>query len=222
MADGEEEGQRKADIPEVDDSAHSHTKVVATIGPGSEDLIADLVDAGMSVARLNFSHGTPEEHRRRVSKIREIAGAKMTSIGILADIPGPKVRLGCFEQGKAYLRRGDRVTVRAGSGIAAQGEVLIDFDGFLQAVRPGQRIFLGDGQVELIVESTAEDSLGARVRRGGALADRRGVHMPDSEIRYALPTDEDRELLVLARELGIDMVGVSFVSRASELREVRR
>ncbi len=199
----------------------SHTKVVATIGPASEDRIDELLDAGMSVARLNFSHGTPEEHRRRVEKLRAIADAKMVSLGILVDIPGPKVRLGCFPDGRVSLKRGDIVRVRQGSGVAEAGEVRVDYEGFLESVRSGHRIFLGDGQVELVTKENDGESRVARVGRGGIGGDGRGVHMPDSDIRYELPTAEDRELLKLARELGVDMVGVSFVSRAAELREVR-
>lgn len=206
---------------EEEPSTLAHTKVVATIGPASEDRIGELIDAGLSVARINFSHGTHEEHARRIERIREVSSARMRPIGILADIPGPKMRLGKFEGGHARLRRGDRVVVRQGAGVAREGEVHLNFEGFLEAVAPGHRIILADGLVELVVERVVGDSIETRCRRGGALADRKGVHLPDSPIEYELPTEEDRRHIEFAREHGVDMLGISFVSRASELRAVK-
>lgn len=126
-----------------------HTKIVATIGPASEGRIGELIEAGMNVARLNFSHGSLDEHRERIERIRAEAHARMTAVGILADLQGPKMRLGHFEGGKLELEEGQRVRIREGGGISQPDEVLFNFGGFLDRVEPGHRLLLADGQVEL-------------------------------------------------------------------------
>ncbi len=205
----------------ADGTVRSHTKIVATIGPASEGRIHELIDAGMSVARINFSHGTPEDHRRRVEKVRAASQAAGLPIGILVDIQGPKLRLGLFAGGKLRLRRGDRVRLVEGGGLAEQGEIPFHFPGFFETLEPGHRVFLADGAVELVIEDSSGTALLATVRRGGVIGDRKGVHLPDTPLSLKVPTQQDLVDLGLARELGVDMVGVSFVARAEELRVVR-
>lgn len=197
------------------------TKIVATIGPASEDRIGELIDAGMGVARLNFSHGTLDEHRRRIEIIRREARARMTAIGILADLQGPKMRLGRFEGGQRSLGEGETVRVREGGGISAEGEVNFDFGGFLHRVQPGHRMLLADGQVELETISVESDNVLGRVTRAGDVADRKGVHLPDSDIVYSLPTPADREHIEFCNEVGVDLLGISFVGEPGELHEIR-
>jgi pyruvate kinase len=201
--------------------AGAHTKIIATIGPASEDRVPELIRAGLSVARINFSHGAHEDARRRIGKVRGAAEAARTAVGILVDIQGPKLRMGCFAGGRRHLCAGETVTVRRGSGVAPPGEILFDFGGFLDAVRPGHRLLLADGQACLEALSVGADALQAKVRLEGEVGDRKGVHFPDSRIGYELPTAKDREDVAFARELGVDMIGVSFVSRAEEVRAVR-
>jgi pyruvate kinase len=199
----------------------AHTKIVATIGPASEERIGELIDAGMSVARINLSHGSDEDFLRRVKKIRAVADERMISIGILTDIQGPKMRMGNFENKRRELDVGDIVRLREGRGMAQLDEVIFEFTGFQGAVHPGHRVLLADGQVELVVEEAKADAIIGRVTRGGWLGDRKGVHFPDSSVHYELPTEEDKQDLNLAREAGVDMIGISFVSKASEIRAVR-
>ncbi len=198
-----------------------HTKIVATIGPASEHRIGELIEAGMNVARINFSHGSLEEQRVRIERIRAEAHARMTAVGILADLQGPKMRLAGVEGGSRELLEGQTVQVRQGTGIAPEGQVLFNFGGFMERVEPGHRLLLADGQVELEATSKAEDCLEAVVIKPGVIADRKGVHLPDSDIEYELPTDEDREHIEFCNEVGVDLLGISFVGRASELREIR-
>jgi pyruvate kinase len=199
----------------------AHTKVVATVGPASEDRIGELIEAGMSVARINFSHGSEADFLRRVQKIRREADARVTAVGILTDIQGPKMRLARFEGGMRDLENGEVVRVRRGNGVSASGEVLFDFGGFAEALAPGHRIVLADGQVELVTRSVEAESVVASVTRAGEVGDRKGVHFPDSAIAYELPTEQDKKHLALATEAGVDMIGVSFVSRPEEIRAVR-
>ena len=197
------------------------TKIVATIGPASEDRLGELIDAGLSVARLNFSHGTPDEHRRRMAMIKAASAHKMTPIAVLADLPGPKMRTGMFPDGKIMLKEGDVVRVKPGQAVAEPGEVYVGVDDLLEAVDVGHRISLADGQVLLVANSKDSEAITATCVRAGPVGNRKGVHLPDSDVNYDLPTDEDRELIKLARELGVDMLGVSFVGHASELEEIR-
>ncbi|MEY2786435.1 MAG: hypothetical protein RL277_2647 [Planctomycetota bacterium] len=211
---------QRAGMPRMP-AAHAHTKIVATIGPASEDRIGELIDAGMSVARINFSHGSEEDFLRRVQKIRREADNRMRAIGILADIQGPKMRMSRFEGGKRELERGMRLTLREAKGTAPAGEVWFEFGGFLEAVRPGHRVLLADGKVELSVLTVGADSLQGEVTQDGVIKDRQGVHFPDSRISYELPTAEDRRNLQLATQAGIDMIGISFVAKPEEIDVVR-
>ncbi|MEZ6004121.1 MAG: pyruvate kinase [Planctomycetota bacterium] len=208
-------------LPQEAGAGRTLTKVVATIGPASEDRVGELMDVGLSVARLNFSHGTAEDHRRRVQKIRAAAQERLTAVGILADLPGPKIRTGSFAQGSIDLVVGEKVRLRAGDGQAIAGEVLINVPNLVDHVHPGHRIFLNDGQIELVCEDRYGETVVGRVRRPGKVGTRKGVHLPDSDVAYDLPTDEDRALIELGNELGVDYYGISFVGHASEVREIR-
>lgn len=201
---------------------HAHTKIVATIGPASEGRIGELFDAGLSVARLNFSHGEHEEHRRRAELIRSIAKERGIAVGILGDIQGPKLRLAHFEGGKLELSRGDTLRLCEGGGMAGPGEALFNFDGFHKAVSVGHRIFLADGVVELRVLRHGGDYLEAKVVNGGMIGDRKGVALPDSTLGVELPTPKDKDDLALARELGFEFIGASFVCDAADVRAVKR
>ena len=200
----------------------AHTKIIATIGPASEDRLEELIRAGMSVARLNFSHGTKEDHARRVEKIRAMARDLKTPVGILADLPGPKMRTADFPGGSVVLVEDQVVKVRRGKGVAAEGEVLVDVKNLTVAVQPGHRILIADGLVELVAIEGDKDGVTARVRRPGKVSNHKGVHLPDSEVDYDLPTDEDKDLIAFAVEQGIDMLGISFVGHASEVEAIRK
>jgi pyruvate kinase len=203
------------------DAQHAATKIVATIGPASEDKLGEMIEAGMSVARLNFSHGTPEDHGRRVAKIREAAARSRTAIGILADIQGPKMRLGSFPDGPRRLALNEEVRLVEGALPREKGDVPLNVEGFISGTHPGCRIFLADAAVELLVARVERDAAFARVTRGGVINDKKGVHLPDSELAIELPTAQDRVQIELARALGIDMLGISFVSRAEEIVRIR-
>ena len=198
-----------------------HTKIVATIGPASEGRLGELIEAGMNVARLNFSHGSLDEHRERIQRIRAEAHARMAPVGILADLQGPKMRMGRVEGGKRHLEEGAEVSIRSGGGVSGPGEVFFDFGGYIDRVHPGHRVLLADGQVELETLSVEGETIRAVVTRAGDIADRKGVHLPDSDIEYELPTEEDRRHIEFCNEMGIELLGLSFVGRADELHEIR-
>jgi pyruvate kinase len=203
------------------EGGRSATKIVATIGPASEDRLPELIEAGLSVARINFSHGESEDHRRRIEKVRQAAAACDFAVGILADIQGPKLRLGRVHGGRLELAVGQLVRLIEKEVGTAEDELPFNFPGFAGSVKPRDRIFLADAALELVVDSVEGDVAVARVRRGGEVTDRKGVHLPDSNLEFDLPTEQDREHIALARELGVDMLGISFVSRAEEIERIR-
>jgi pyruvate kinase len=198
-----------------------YTKIVATIGPESEDIVGELIDEGLAIARLNFSHGTREDHVRRAEKIRKAAQERMIPIAILADLPGPKMRTGRFQGGSIELIEDEIVRLRSGSGEALAGEILVDVEGLHLAMKTGHRVFLADGLVEVVAEDIYGEVVQCRVRRAGVVGNRKGVHLPDSDVSYELPTEEDRGLIAFAVELGIDFLGISFVGHASEVETIR-
>jgi len=204
------------------DGRLARTKVVATIGPASEDCIGELLEAGLRVARINFSHGEADEHRRRVQRIREEAAARQVAVGILADIQGPKLRLGLFEGGTKRLQVGEELELAEGDGVAAEGQVLMNFNGFLSTVQVGHRVYLADGQVEVEVAEVTPTSARGTVVRGGWIGDRKGVHLPDTDLAIPMPTPKDVADIALARSMEVDMIGISFVGSAADLRTVRK
>ena len=203
------------------DVHHAATKIVATIGPASENRVEELIEAGMSVARINFSHGDEADHRRRVAKVREAAAKKRVAVGILADIQGPKMRLGCLAAGPRKLNLGDEVRLIEGERAEDPDEVPVNIAGFQRCMVAGNRILLADAAAELVVTRVESDAVFARVRRAGTISDRKGVHLPDSQLMLELPTEQDRVHIDLARELGLDILGISFVSRAEEIERIR-
>jgi pyruvate kinase len=205
----------------VRDDVRAATKIVATIGPASEDRVGELIDAGLSVARINFSHGVDDDHRRRVAKVRAAAVARRVPVGILADLQGPKLRLGRLANGPRRLELGEDVVLVEGDR-ASEGLVPCAIPGVIAALRTGHRVLLCDAAVELAVTSIEGPRAHARVVRPGDISDRKGVHLPDSALELEFPTDQDRAHIALARELGIDMLGLSFVSQKSEIERVRQ
>ena len=201
--------------------ARPSTKIVATIGPASEDRLVQLIEAGMAVARINFSHGNDEDHRRRVETARTAARLTGIPIGIRADIQGPKRRLGKLAGGERRLERGDDVRLFEGDASTEADLLPFNFPGFKGSLKPGDRVLLADGVVELVTQSVEGDIVRARVRRPGPIADRKGVHLPDSYLSQELPTPQDRRHIALAQELGVDFLGISFVSRAEDLERIR-
>lgn len=196
-------------------------KIVCTMGPAvdSLDALRSLVEAGMDVARLNFSHGTAEEHRRRVEQIRAVSLELKKPIAILQDLCGPKIRTG-FE-GPSLVEAGATVSLVEGSSGSAD-TIAIDYQGLTEDVRPGDRILLGDGQVELEVVLIREFRVETRVLHGGAVRSRMGVNLPSKRVRLSALTDKDRRDLEVGLDIGVDLVALSFVRHADDIRELRQ
>ena len=198
------------------------TKIVCTLGPATDsaDGIAALIEAGMDVVRLNFSHGEREEHRRTIRRVREVSRRTGREIGILQDLAGPKIRLGELPDEGVDLKAGQHVNL-APDHLAATGVLPVSYPHLLEDVSTGEPILLADGLVELEVERAEADHLVCRVVNGGHLTSRKGVNLPQANLRVAAFTDKDREDLEVGLAEGVDFVALSFVRHERDLEPVR-
>jgi pyruvate kinase len=198
-------------------------QIVCTIGPASRDpeTLARLVDAGMRVARINFAHGSPEQHRETVDRLRAVSAERGRPVAILQDLAGPKLRLGHLEGERVQLAADQGVTILCGAAKGGPGELPLPDPYFASEVRPGTRVWLGDGIVELEVLEVEGSEIHCRVVVGGEIASGKGVNAPGGSARPLLDA-KDRADLRLGAELGVDLVGVSYVRGADDLVLVRR
>jgi pyruvate kinase len=195
------------------------TKIIATIGPASDAdaTLRDLVRAGMDVARLSLAHGTHADAAERLSAVRRIAAEEGRPVGILVDLPGPKVRAASFGEEAVAIVENSTVELRIGNGSSTADAFEVDYAGLLDDVEPGDRLSIGDGRVILEVLDCSADLLEARVMHGGLLTGRPGVHVPSDRLSLGAPTEEDLSALERFLELDIDMVALSFVKSADDL-----
>jgi len=199
-------------------------KIVCTIGPASDppEVLGDLIDAGMNVARLNFSHGTHEEHEERLARIRAVASEKGKQVAILQDLCGPKIRSGRFRGGKCPLEDGSDVALVEASSepgaLAADGELPISYEGLAEDLRVGDPVLIDDGRIVLEVVDNAGGKVIARVVQGGSLRDRVGVHLPSERLRVETLTDKDKHDLSFGLSHDVDYLALSFVRAAADVR----
>ena len=199
------------------------TKIVATIGPASEspEMIERLLRAGLSVARLNFSHGDFASHGERITRIRAAEKATGRRVAIMADLPGPKMRLGKIEPEPIQLVLGDAFTLTSDDIVGNPQRVSMSFTRLPQVVKPGDRLFLNDGLVQLIVERVAGRDVHCRIAVGGELRSRKGLNLPGIDLGISAFTDHDRTCLEFALQHGVDAVSQSFVETAADIEAVR-
>ncbi len=198
-------------------------RIVCTIGPSSSDkkTLRGLVRAGMNVARLNFSHGSHEEHRRYIDAIRAVSRETGAPVGILQDLQGIKIRISEVDGGAIELRAGDHIALRPGSGVSSREEIQINYPPLLRDLKRGHRVLLDDGLMELRVTGKRGGALKAVVREGGVLRSKKGVNLPDTRISLSPFTEKDRDDLMFGLRAGVDMVAISYVLRASDIRKIR-
>lgn len=203
-------------------------KIVATIGPACHDkqTLMQLALSGMDVARLNFSHGTHEEHAERIRTIREIANELKRPITILQDLRGPKLRVADIPSGPILLTAGDTVVLSSQKPAAVAGSagtvfIPMDVPDLESAVNIGSRILMDDGKLELTVLDVTPDSVEARVVIGGPISSHKGVNLPDAHLAFPGFTEKDQADLAFGIEQGVDMVAISFVRNANDIRVVQ-
>ena len=200
------------------------TKIVCTIGPASESpgVMEKMILAGMDVARLNFSHGDFGDHRSRIGNLRTAARSAGRRLAIMADLPGPKMRIGRLAREPVELKPGDDFVLTTGDIVGDSGRASVTFQRLPQVVRSGDTLFLNDGIIQLEVSSVREDEVVCRVVVGGELRSRKGLNLPGIDLGISAFTERDRECLKFAAEAGIDAVSQSFVETGSDVRAVRR
>ncbi|MEN3358875.1 MAG: pyruvate kinase [Mycobacteriales bacterium] len=198
-------------------------KIVCTLGPATStaDQVGALVDAGMDMARLNFSHGTREDHRRTYRLVREASDRSGHCVGLLADLQGPKIRLGRFAGGSVVWRAGDRVTITTEPVLGTHDRVGTTFALLPAAVRPGERLLVDDGNIALVVISVTQTDVCCDVIEGGAVSDHKGLSLPGSAISVPALSDKDAEDLRFALSLRVDMIALSFVRTPHDLKPVQ-
>ncbi|MBW4649451.1 MAG: pyruvate kinase [Kastovskya adunca ATA6-11-RM4] len=201
------------------------TKIVATIGPATShpDILKALIEAGATTLRLNFSHGTHEDHQRSIRLIRQTAFELNQPVGILQDLQGPKIRLGRFETGAIILTKGDRFTLTSQPVVGTQTISSVTYEPLADEVPPGAIILLDDGKVEMLVEEVDKQKreLRCRVVVGGTLSNNKGVNFPGIYLSIKALTDKDRRDLMFGLDQGVDWVALSFVRNPQDMLEIK-
>jgi len=203
------------------------TKIVATIGPASRDLetLKRLLEAGMDVARFNFSHGDRDLHAENAARVRAASDAVGKPVAILQDLPGPKLRIGAIKDDLAELKPGERLVLVCGSTEPGDGERMsVSWPGLADAVDPQDVIYLSDGAIRLRVDSVraGDGEIETLVEVGGSVASRQGLNIPGSTRGLAAVPEEDLDMLRFGERLGVDVVALSFVRTAEDIETVRR
>jgi pyruvate kinase len=201
----------------------SQTKIVATLGPASSDpeKLAELIQAGVDVFRINTAHGTREDHQAAVDKVREASRKANCPIGILLDLAGPKIRLSELPGGSVTCKPGDMLTFVRGTSPSQPGELTSIYQSLVDELHPGDRVMLADGAVELCVETNTADSATCRVVQGGTFRSRQGINLPG--VKLGVPTlgETDRNNARWAAAAGVDYLGLSFVRKPEDVLDLK-
>ena len=202
-----------------------HTKIIATIGPASrsDEIIEQLIDAGVDVCRLNFSHGTHEAHEETFRKIRAAAARATKVVSILQDLSGPKIRTGRLKGGRPIeLKDGQTIRIVAGDGEGDDERIYTTYAELLRKSRPGGHLLLDDGKIQLEVERADAREIVARVLEGGPLDEHKGINAPGVQLSADALTPKDIDDLRFGAKLGVDMVALSFVRSADDMWQARQ
>lgn len=199
-------------------------KILATLGPASrdQDMIAKLLRAGADAFRVNMSHGDHETHAETIANIRAVEKDLGRPIAILCDLQGPKLRVGTFEGGKAFLRHGAHFTLDRNPAPGNDERVCLPHPELFGVLQKGQRLLVDDGKLRLVVIRAEPDSILCSAEVGGPISDRKGVNVPDAIVPVPALTDKDRHDLAFAVKHGADWIGLSFVQRPEDVAEARR
>ena len=202
-----------------------HTKIIATAGPASDsgEMLDALIAAGTDIVRLNFSHGTQASQGAMFARVRTAATRAGREVAILQDLSGPKIRTGTLEGGKPIqVKTGDRLRIVTGDLAGGPGRLSTTFAPLARSVRPGDRLLLADGLVELRVDSTDGIEIQTTVVEGGQLGEHKGINAPGVLLPTSAITPKDIDDLHFGLTLGVDMIALSFVQTAADVRQARQ
>ncbi len=198
----------------------NRTKLIATVGPSSADaqVLRALIQEGVDTFRLNFSHGTADEHVNTIRRIRKISEELGRYVAVLGDLQGPKIRVVNISEEGRLLKKGQRVTI---TSLGGDADLIIDYEHLLDDIQPGKSIFIDDGKIKLRVVERTGRSLAAEVLEEGVVLPKKGVNFPDSPLTVPSLTPKDRKDLELAIKEDIDWIALSFVRKAEDILEVK-
>ena len=202
---------------------HRFTKIVATLGPASSDpqVLSRLVAAGVDVVRINFSHGTAADHRARVEALRQAAHAAGRTVGVMADLQGPKIRVGKFAGSKVLLKTGQDFVLDAQCQLGDTEHVGLDYPELVEDVVPGDVLLLDDGRIVMDIERIDGQEIHCRVRHGGELSNNKGINKQGGGLSAPALTTKDMEDMKVAAALGVDFVAISFPKSGADMRLAR-
>lgn len=200
------------------------TKIICTIGPSSErkDVLRELILAGMNVARLNFSHGTHEEHEKRIIAIREVEKELRANVAIMLDTKGPEIRIGTFKNGKVYLKKGQKFTLKTYPCEGDETGVYVDLKQISEILTKGDRVLIADGLIELFVDEIKGEEIICIVNNEGELGSKKGVNLPGKILPLPSVTEKDKEDIIFGIKMGVDFIAASFVRKAQDVIAIRK
>lgn len=205
--------------------ANNRTKIVATMGPASsnKDVLLSMIRAGVNVCRLNFSHGKISDHKKVIETIREINEQHKTNVAILADLQGPKIRIGLVKDGGINLVNGTHINITTHECIGDDNQIYITYDTFPQDVQANEIILLDDGKIQMrVLETNKIDTVVCEIVHGGILTSRKGVNLPNTKVSIPSLTEDDLEHLNFVLECDVDWIGLSFVRNAEDIVELKQ
>jgi pyruvate kinase len=203
---------------------HSRTKIVATLGPASArpEVLLSMFNAGLDVCRLNFSHGSQEDHQQVLDTIRDLNQKHNYNVGILADLQGPKIRIGKVKEGGIHLVNGTRTVITTKECIGDEERIYITYDTFPNDVKAGEIILLDDGKLQMrVIETNLVDEVICEIVHGGILTSRKGVNLPNTKVSIPSLTPEDRDNLEFVLKNDVEWIGLSFVRNAEDIVELK-
>jgi pyruvate kinase len=203
---------------------HSRTKIVATLGPASAkpDVLYSMFNAGLDVCRLNFSHGSQADHQEVLDTIKSINKKYNYNVGILADLQGPKIRIGTVKDGGIHLVNGARTVITTQECVGNEERIYITYENFPQDVKAGEIILLDDGKLQMrVIETNYKDEVVCEIVHGGILTSRKGVNLPNTKVSIPSLTPEDRNNLEFVLENDVEWIGLSFVRNAEDIIELK-
>src|SRR5689334_10098829 len=201
------------------------TKIIATVGPASDSnqMLNELIGAGVDIFRLNFSHGTHESHAAAYARIREASARAKRDVAILQDLSGPKIRTGATRDGRPIaVKKGNRLRIVTGDVPCVPGTISTTFEGLAKGVKPGDSLLIADGLVELRVDASDGRTIETTVIEGGDIGDHKGINAPGVPLAASAVTLKDAEDLRLGVSLGVDMIALSFVQSVDDVAQARK